>query len=177
LRTLCGKSKDPGRRDVSTVWTKTRVTDDGDKRIVACYRGREGRNAPPAPTRSAGPPNAPPTGRRPRSATARVPPTRPRANRTMRVAKSTVSTCHPASRHASACPWELFAHHWRRVRADGGNPSTSRSTCPKVIFSVLRRPGVRPDAPPTAGTSPSCAIPLIERNLLEKRIAHLLGHP
>jgi hypothetical protein len=33
------------------AWIKVRVTDDGDKRFVACYRDPEGRQLPPpAPT-------------------------------------------------------------------------------------------------------------------------------
>ena len=48
------------------AWIKTRVTDDGDTRFVACYRAPKDANAPPAPAPRAVPPNAPPTAKKPK---------------------------------------------------------------------------------------------------------------
>jgi len=48
------------------AWVKERVTDDGDKRTSPATATPKGDNAPPAPTPLAGPPNAPPTAKKPK---------------------------------------------------------------------------------------------------------------
>ena len=83
------------------AWIKVRVTDDNDKRFVACYRDPECRQRSPAPTPPAVLPNAPPTARGPRCATGRD--TTTAVARSQSPTTSRISGCRPST--SSPPPW------------------------------------------------------------------------